>query len=141
MAKIDTLSGTMEAEAWHVGKHVAADPSGYNWRIMDEDVDEVIQVLENPGASCGILDDFEANRVKVLHNTDGSVVIRALSLDLISGVYDGDDTTLSDAGRVQFLDILRSVVSRPHGTKQQSRDSYAEWLAQREEWLKGKRDG
>lgn len=134
MDKIDTLSGTMEAMAWHAGKHVAADPSGYNWRIMDEDVDEVIKVLESPGTSCVILDDFKASRVKVMHNKDGSVVIRALSLDLNSGMYDGDDTVLSDAGRLQFLDILRSVAHRPNDTKRGLRDDY-------NKWAKGRRNG
>lgn len=134
--KIDTLSGTMTAMAWHVGKHVAADPSGYNWRLMDEDVDEVIRVLQSPGTSCVILNDFNASRVKVLHNKDGSIVIRALSLDLISGIYDGDDTVLSDAGRLQFLEILRSVVHLPNSVKQEAREEYAKWLVQRDEWKK-----
>lgn len=126
--KIDTLQGTMTAEAWHVGKHVAADPGGYNWRIMDEDVDDVIQVLENPGAKCVILDDFTTSRVKVMHNEDGSVVIRALSLDPVSGMYVGDDVVLSDAGRLQFLDVLRSVAQRPSGVKKSLRDDLNRWL-------------
>lgn len=98
--KIETTLGTMEAKAWHIGKMVAADPSGYNWRIIDEQVDLVIDALKNYGGWMFRLSDHSAI---VLNNFPDKLHIIAED----SGAF--TETVLTQQGRDEFMSVLMSV--------------------------------
>lgn len=103
---MDCISGTFEAKAWHAGKHVAADPSGFNWRIDCEDIDLAIHGLTNFGQVI-----FTGPRTLVrMDNLQDRVVIHAYDTGLPE--HPGRRTVLSSKGREQFLEVLRSVQDR-----------------------------
>jgi hypothetical protein len=103
MPKIETTMGTMEAEAWHIGKMVAADPSGYNWRIANEQVDLVLDALKNYGGwtfrlserATVALNNFP-DKLHIIAEDDGHFT----------------ETVLTQRGRAEFFNVLWSVKDR-----------------------------
>lgn len=129
---IETFRGTMTAFPWHHGKHVAADPSGFNWRIDGDEVDKVIHVLETPGTS---FEKRYENETLTITSEKDKVVIEASGMRFV-----GRLTTLTPTGRDQFLEILRSVLGRPsldelieqhHATPE-----YQQWKRERDAYFK-----
>lgn len=103
---IECLEGTFSAEAWHIGKHVAADPSGFNWRIDCDDVDVALRGLAAQGQII-----FTGPRLLVrVDNLPDKVIIHAY--DTAMPEHNGCRAVLSTEGRKQFYAVLESVRER-----------------------------
>ena len=107
--EIETEKGTMKAETWGQMRHVAADPSGFNWRIdgnHSSELDEVIEALQVQGVH-----KFISYRSEIrLTNEPQRVVIEARDTML---TYAGTFTVLTAKGREQFLAVLINAASNP----------------------------
>lgn len=102
----ECLNGSFKAEAWHVGKHVAADVDGFNWRLNNADVDLAIMGLQTSGQTV-----FTGPRCLVtMDNIGDRVVIHAYDTGIPE--HFGCHAILSATGRSQFLEVLLSVKDR-----------------------------
>ncbi len=108
MVDIECISGTFEATAWHVGKHVAANPSGFNWRLDGDDIDIALGGLRTEGQAVFV----GPRQLVVMSNLPDRVIIKALD----TAIHDertGRTTILSAAGREQFIAVLEKAATQP----------------------------
>lgn len=112
---MDTLKGTFEAQVWHIGRHVAVDPSGYNWRL---DGDEVEAALQSFTERRNWVSMGPRQRVEVNHFSDRTQIV---AIDTaLHGVY--TETVLSLKGCDEFIEVLQEAMQRQIAASQEPRD-------------------
>lgn len=109
---IETIRGKMDAEVWHSGRHVAANPSGFNWRIDGDEVEQTLKALTD--LTPLILTGYRM-RIDIYHVEDVTF-IEAQDTGLPAA---RTMTAITVKGRAQFIEVLQEAMTRPEGFRKQ----------------------